>query len=117
MGTNMSLEGLLNEIKASCPTQKGRGRMAELLLHNGTLTQLMKKHLDGGMPDCRVTSTDQLRAHGVPLDEYVASRNLSHDRPDVRYVLGQLHIWTGAARFASTSAFCSNSDAAINMNT
>eukprot|EP00974_Lingulodinium_polyedra_P036958 3544830-Lingulodinium_polyedra.AAC.1 len=51
--TNMALEGLLAEMKASCPRPTDSGCNAEKFAYLGAVVQLMQKHLAAGKPDPR----------------------------------------------------------------
>ena len=52
-GTNMSLERLLALIRAAAAGGCSRKSRAACVLINGLLTQLMRMHLDAGLPDKR----------------------------------------------------------------
>ena len=66
--TNMGLEGLLSQIKASVPTSQRRRPTAERLAFAGYLTQLLQRHKSHGHEDCRrPVSREELLETNVPI--------------------------------------------------
>ena len=64
--TNMTLEGLLAEIKASVAYSKWKPSV-EKVSHLGLLTQLRREHCAAGFPDALCTKRADLVQAGVPL--------------------------------------------------
>ncbi len=90
--TNMELEGLLAEIKASCRPPTAKGSNAEKFAYLGLLTQLMHRHLAAGRPDCRKTSYQDLKESGMPLDVPRSEPGRARSgRPDTAYIMSGLH--------------------------
>ena len=94
LSTNMLLEGLLAEVKRSCPRPTAKGCNAEKFAYLGVLQQLMRRHLQAGKRDSRSTTFDDLKRAGVPLDipRSVGARG-GHQRPDSAYVMKRLHTF------------------------
>ena len=66
--TNMHLEGLLSEVKASVPKGK-RARHAEKLAYTSHLSRLLKQHLAHGREDCRGEDRRRtLLSRGAPVE-------------------------------------------------
>ena len=99
--TNMSMEGILGEIKKSLPRRHKRGVNAEKQIYMGLLTQLMKAHLQAGNSDARKATRQDLLKQGVPLDTRASERQ--HQRPDTSWVMGQWHAWKAASPSSSSN--------------
>lgn len=96
LGTNMSVEGLLAQLRAAVPVQKvragGGGPNAERFAYTGVLSQLMHRHIQSGGEDSRRVTFQQMLRAGVPLDiprsEPWRARK---SRRDSQYVMLNLH--------------------------
>ena len=90
--TNMSLERLLALIRAATPRLKGRHPRASSVIARGMATQLMRAHLECGMPDMRgKTKRAQLVAGGVAVKQ----RSL---RPRAKTCGDRWHVRYGNAK-------------------
>ena len=93
-GTNIPLEGLLALIKRSVgPRQHPT---AEKLGHMGLLTQLLKRHVDAGLPDMRgKLSQSGLIAKGVPIrdDKQRIANRASAPRYHIAYANAKMRSW------------------------
>ena len=93
-GTNIPLEGLLALIKSSVgPRQHPT---AEKLGHMGLFTQLLKRHVDAGLPDMHgKLSQSDLIAKGVPsrANKQCIAKRASAPRYHIAYANAKMRSW------------------------
>jgi hypothetical protein len=95
--TNMRLEGLLAQTKASC-SQRGKPYV-ENLGYCAVLSSLLRQHLDDGNGNPFRELREDMLADGVPLNRTRGeSQQQSRigQRPDVTWRNVQLNLWTVA---------------------
>ena len=99
--TNMHLEGLLSEVKASVPKGK-RARHAEKLAYTSHLARLLKQHIARGREDCRGEDRRRtLLSRGAPVE---GLNRPGANRPDIRWRNFKLAQWKLQHRDASAAA-------------
>ena len=99
--TNMTLEGLLSEIRIAAPRCKS-APSAEKVCYVGYLNQAMKQHLQGGRKDSRSPDdAKELVSKGVPLDRI--SNKPTYTRPDASWFCHRKNLWKRLHHAASAS--------------
>jgi len=76
--TNFGLERLLSLIRSASPKLKGRKPTASKVIARGALAQMIRRHLENGLDDCRGKQTrSQLIEGGVKIDAVSHARATS----------------------------------------